>query len=286
MIRVISEDEPEPGGPPAPGNAVAHGKPSLGHLETRPPAIGALPPDLAGLVAVIPALDEEGSIGLVVSGLRQRGVPVVLVADNGSKDRTPEVARGAGAIVVHAARRGYGAACLAALAHLPEGSRAVVFCDGDGADDLERLPAIVSPVLEGRADLVIGSRVLGRAEPDALTPAQRMGNAVAALLLRSLFGARVTDLGPFRCVSTDALIRLAMRDEAFGWTAEMQTKALRLGLRVVEVPVDAKARRAGESKISGRLVPVVKAGWAILSTIVWYRVAPPAPPRPERSTRP
>ena len=115
--------------------------------------------------------------------------------------------------------------------------------------------------------------MLGRAEPGALTPPQRMGNLMAALLLRLLFGVRVTDLGPFRCIGATALARLHMRDPAFGWTAEMQTKALRLGLRYAEVPVDARVRRAGVSKISGRLLPVFKAGWAILSTIVRYRWA-------------
>jgi len=222
-------------------------------------------------VAIIPALDEEGAIGGVVAGLIARGVPQVIVADNGSSDRTIEVARAAGAVVVSAARRGYGSACLAALAAVPPEARSVVFCDGDGADDLDRLDAIVSPVLAGAADLVIGSRVLGSPEAGALTPPQRAGNLVAAGLMRLLFGAQVTDLGPFRCISSAALARLRMRDPAFGWTAEMQTKALRLGLRVIEVPVDARLRRAGQSKISGRLVPVFKAGWAILSTIVVHR---------------
>jgi hypothetical protein len=126
-------------------------------------------------------------------------------------------------------------------------------------------------VLRGEAELVIGSRALGRAEPGALTPPQLVGNAVATLLLRMLFWQRVTDLGPFRCIGCSALARLGMQDPAFGWTAEMQTKALRLGLRYREVPVDAKARKAGESKISGRIGPVFKAGWAIITTILRYR---------------
>lgn len=225
------------------------------------------------LTAVIPALDEEGSIGPVVSGLLARGAGAVVVADNGSRDRTAEVARAAGATVVAAARRGYGSACLAALAALPAGTTAVVFCDADGADDLDRLAAVTGPVLAGDADLVIGSRALGRAEPGALTPPQRMGNLVATVMMRLLFLVRVTDLGPFRCVSTAALGRLAMRDPTYGWTAEMQVKAYRLGLRIVEVPVDAHARRHGTSKISGRPWPVIKAGWKILTTIAWYRVA-------------
>jgi len=242
------------------------------YLETRR-ANAAAGVDYGGLVAVIPALNEEGSIGEVVASLKRSGVAFVIVADNGSTDRTTELAIAAGAHVVRAARRGYGSACLAGLAALPPAALAVVFCDGDGADDLSLLPSVVEPVLSGEADLVIGSRALGSAEAGALTLPQRAGNWVAAILLRTLFSERVSDLGPFRCISTIALSRLGMRDPAFGWTAEMQTKALRLRLRVLEVPVNARVRRAGESKISGRAIPVLRAGWAILTTIVRYRFA-------------
>jgi glycosyltransferase involved in cell wall biosynthesis len=220
---------------------------------------------------VLPALDEEDAVGGVVRGLRLRGVPLVIVADNGSRDGTAHAAAAAGAVVVPAPVRGYGAACAAALAIVPSGARAVLFCDADGADDLRHVSSVVAPVLGGDADLVVGSRVLGQAEPGALTPPQRAGNLVAAAMLRVLFRRRVTDLGPFRCVSTAALRRLRMRDPAFGWTAEMQTKALRLGMRVLEVAVDARVRRAGTSKISGRAIPVLLAGWAITTTILRYR---------------
>jgi glycosyltransferase involved in cell wall biosynthesis len=230
--------------------------------------------EYAYLAAVIPALNEEGAIGEVVTNLKEAGVRLIVVADNGSTDRTASRALAAGARVVTAPRRGYGSACLTGLAALPPGVRAVVFCDGDGADDLSLLPHVVGPVLRGEADLVIGSRVLGAAEPDALTLPQRAGNWVAAIMLRALFSQPTTDLGPFRCVSMAALSRLGMHDPAFGWTAEMQTKALRLGMRVLEVPVNARARRSGESKISGRAIPVLRAGWAILNTIVRYRVLP------------
>ena len=223
------------------------------------------------LIAVIPALDEEPSISPVIRTLLTGGVQMVIVADNGSRDRTVEVARAAGAEVVPAARRGYGSACLAALAAVPTSARAVVFCDADGADDLSRLDAVAGPVLRDEADLVVGSRALGRAEPGALTPPQRMGNLVATCLMRVLYWQRVTDLGPFRCVSTRALARLRMSDPTFGWTAEMQTKAFRLGLRYLEVAVDAKCRTAGESKISGRVGPIFKAGWGIITTILRHR---------------
>lgn len=226
----------------------------------------------AGLYAVIPALDEEGSVGVVVAGLLAGGVAGVIVADNGSRDATADRARAAGATVVPAARRGYGSACQAALAALPDDCRAVVFCDADGADDRGRLDAVVLPVLKGDADLVIGCRV--RAEPGALTLPQRAGNLVAAALMRRLYGVRVRDLGPFRCVSADLLARMAMRDPAYGWTAEMQVKAYRLRARVREVPVLARARRTGTSKISGRWWPVLRAGWAIITTILHYRSVP------------
>ncbi|MBA2479799.1 MAG: glycosyltransferase family 2 protein [Planctomycetes bacterium] len=224
--------------------------------------------------AVVPALDEEGSIGPVIERLSALGIGRVVIGDNGSTDRTAAIATAAGAMVVAASRRGYGSACQAALAAVPADMVAVVFCDADGADDLDRLAEVVGPVLSGDYDLVIGSRVLGGGERGALTWPQRMGNLVAAAMMRVLYRARVTDLGPFRCVSTRALEAMAMRDPAFGWTAEMQVKAYRLRLRVMEVPVRALARTAGTSKISGRFVPVFLAGWAILSTIWRYRSTP------------
>jgi len=231
------------------------------------------------ITAIIPALDEEGAIGAVVSGLRERCVDAVIVADNGSRDATVAVAIAAGATVIHAPRRGYGSACLAGLAALPAPTTVVVFCDGDGADDLDRLVDLITPVVNDEVDLMIGSRVLGHAEPGALTPPQRMGNWVAARLLRCLFGVPVSDLGPFRCIRRSALDHLGMADPAFGWTAEMQTKVLRLGMRYREIPVDARLRRAGASKISGCVIPVIRAGWAILTTILRYRFAPlPATP--------
>jgi len=223
-----------------------------------------------GLVAVIPALDEEGSIGDVVGELRRRGVPIVLVADNDSRDATASVARAAGAHVVDAPQRGYGAACQAALAALPSDAQAVLFCDADGADDLERLDDLVLPVLDGRRDLMIGSRALGERERHALSLPQVVGNLAATLMMRALYRVRVTDLGPFRCVSRVALERLRMRDTAYGWTAEMQVKAYRHGMQVREVPVRALRRRAGVSKISGRLLPVLRAGRAIIATILRY----------------
>jgi len=217
---------------------------------------------------VIPALNEEASLPLVLAQLPRSSVHRIVVADNGSTDATARVAREGGAEVVAAARRGYGSACLAGLAHLrrtgpPE---VVVFIDADYSDHPEELPAVVAPILAGTADLVIGSRVLGRRERGALLPQARAGNLVACLLIRIFYGHRFTDLGPFRAIRWDALERIGMADPDFGWTAEMQVKAVRLGLRCAEVPVSYR-RRVGVSKITGTITGTVRAGYKILWTV-------------------
>jgi glycosyltransferase involved in cell wall biosynthesis len=226
--------------------------------------------------AVIPALDEEATLPGVLGELlrRRHGAGFILrqviVVDNGSRDGTARVARARGARVVAEPRRGYGSACLAGLAELgrvdppPE---AVVFLDADGADDPEDLPALLAPLCDGQADLVLGSRVLGGAEPGALSPQQRAGNRVATAFIRVLYGHRYSDLGPFRAIRCSALFALGMRDRGYGWTVEMQVKALRHGLRVVEVPVRYRRRAGGDSKVSGTLRGVVGAGIKILVTI-------------------
>jgi glycosyltransferase involved in cell wall biosynthesis len=223
---------------------------------------------------VIPAYNEEASLPLVLRDLPASRVRRVVVADNNSRDRTAEVAREGGAEVVAATRQGYGSACLAALDHLrrtgpPE---IVVFVDADWSDHPEELPSLVAPILAGGADLVIGSRVLGRRERGALLPQARAGNWVAARMIRLLYGHRCTDLGPFRAARWTALESLGMRDPDFGWTAEMQVKALRRGLRVVEVPVSYR-RRVGVSKITGTLRGTVLAGYKIVTTILRHAIA-------------
>jgi glycosyltransferase involved in cell wall biosynthesis len=218
----------------------------------------------------MPALNEEGSIGLVIEQLLRAGIQQVRVGDNGSTDNTRATAEAAGAIVVPAPNRGYGNACLAAMADIPAWANAVVYCDADGADQLAIIDQVVNPVVTGEADLVIGSRKLGGAEKGALTLPQKIGNTVATTAMRLLYRQTVTDLGPFRCVSTEALGRLAMSDPTYGWTTEMQVKAFRLGMRVLEVPVKAQVRTAGESKISGKLIPGLIAGKIILATVWRY----------------
>ena len=220
---------------------------------------------------VIPAFNEEASLPLVLGEIPRPPVGRVVVTDNNSTDGTARVAAEAGAVVVLERRAGYGSACLRALDYLRENNPPdiVVFLDADYSDHPEELPHLIAPILQDRADLVIGSRVLGDRQPGALLPQARAGNFIACWLIRLLYGHRYTDLGPFRAVRWQALERLRMSDPDFGWTAEMQVKALRQGLRVTEVPVNYR-RRVGVSKISGTLKGTLLAGTKILWTVLRY----------------
>ena len=227
--------------------------------------------------AVIPALNEAEAIGEVLDAVPRPPVRRVIVCDNGSSDGTPDVARAHGAVVVLEERRGYGAACLRALAALEaDPPEVVLFLDGDRSDDPAEATRILEPIFAGRADLVIGSRTLGHADPGSLTPQARFGNWLATRLLRLLYRARYTDLGPFRAIRYSSLQSLAMRDRDFGWTVEMQIKAARARLRSEEVPVRYR-RRIGRSKISGTVLGTVRAGFKILGTIAadFARHGPP-----------
>ena len=219
------------------------------------------------IAVVIPALDEEEAIGKVLRDIPADASQVVVV-DNGSRDRTADVARGLGAEVVAEPRRGYGQACLTGLAQLKRPD-IVVFLDGDYSDYPEEMSDLVAPLLADEADMVIGSRTLGNREKGALLPQARFGNWLSTQLIRLLFGVSFTDLGPFRALRFDALKRLRMQDRDFGWTVEMQVKAARLGLRSVEVPVRYR-RRIGTSKITGTLSGTLRAGHKILWTIFRY----------------
>ena len=221
---------------------------------------------------IIPALNEEEAIGETLARVPPGLFECVIVADNGSTDRTAAVARAKGARVVYEPRRGYGAACLAAIAALPAEVECVVFLQADGSEDPVEAAKLLEPIARGAADLVIGSRSLGRAEPGALAPHQKFGNRLATFLIRLLYGRRYTDLGPFRAIRRDALERLRMRDRGYGWTVEMQVRALQEGLRVIERPVSYARRRAGAGKISGSLKASVAAGAKILTTIVWLHL--------------
>jgi glycosyltransferase involved in cell wall biosynthesis len=216
-----------------------------------------------------------------------------VVVDNGSTDGTAGVARAGGAHVVPEPRRGYGRACLTGIATLLEGrpgveplgdEDVVVFLDADHSDYPEDLEALLAPLLSGRAELVIGSRILGGADRRALLPQAWFGNRLACGLMRLLFGARYTDLGPFRALRVRALRALAMGDEGFGWTIEMQLKAHSLGLAVVEVPVRYRPR-IGRSKITGTVSGTLRAGARILTWIFAWRVRTLAVTRPRAAPR-
>ena len=228
----------------------------------------------ARVAVLIPAHNEALSIALVLAELPVGLAQEVVVVDNASTDNTAQMARAAGATVLHEARPGYGSACLAGLAYYaaqPAGQRPeiLVFLDGDHSDYPEQLPELLAPLLAGTADMVIGSRALGEREAGALLPQQRFGNWLATRLLRLRYGGTHTDLGPFRAIRTAALDRLHMADTTYGWTVEMQVKAARLGLRVVEVPVRYR-RRIGTSKVSGTVRGTLGAGYKILWTIFKY----------------
>ena len=220
---------------------------------------------------VIPVLDEEESIALVLDSLPRQYFDGITVADNGSTDRTAEIARDRGVTVVEAPRKGYGSACMVALASLPTAAdpsrEVVVFIDGDFSDYGEDLPDLLAPIVDGDFEMVIGSRVNPRCLPGALPPQARIGNALAVFLIDTLFGVRYSDLGPFRAIRRDALDRLQMADPDFGWTVEMQMKAAHLRIPSTEVPVGYR-KRVGRSKITGTVRGTFLAGYKILVTIL------------------
>jgi glycosyltransferase involved in cell wall biosynthesis len=236
------------------------------------------------VAVIVPALNEQESIAAVVTEVvaaRIAGVPgdrvdPVIVVDNGSTDRTAEVARAAGARVVREERRGYGYACAAGVAATGPEVDVLVFMDGDGSDDAGQMDALLAPLVDDRADLVLGSRVLGPRARGALLPHQRLGNALTTALVGLLYGQRVTDLPPFKAIRRSLLAELDMREMTYGWTVEMIVKCARHAghrrkrCRIVEVPVSTRPRLGGRSKVSGTLVGTLLAAYYMLSTTVKY----------------
>jgi glycosyltransferase involved in cell wall biosynthesis len=234
-------------------------------------------PPTPRISAVVPALDEALSIERVVEGLRAQPLLTsgeVIVVDNGSTDGTGEIARRAGARVVREKRRGYGYACRAGVL-TAEDAEIVVLLDGDAADDPDDLPRVLAPLLQDEADLVVGSRALGKRDRGSMTWQQVFGNQLASFMMRAIYGVRVTDVGPFRTVRRDDLLALDMQEMTYGWPSEMIVKAARSGYRYHEVPVSYR-RRIGVSKVGDTIVNSLKVGWYIISTILRYsRWKPP-----------
>ena len=218
--------------------------------------------------AVIPALNEEEPIAEVVREVIATGTPrEVIVVDNGSTDRTAERARNAGAQVV-SAPPGYGRACAAGVAAVSDECDLIVFLDGDGSDVPRFIPSLVEPIMSGTQDFVIGSRSRGKREPGSMNAQQIFAGYLAGLLIRILYGVRYTDMCPFRAIRRDSLAQLGMREETYGWNLEMQMKAARVGLRILEMPVDHRCRKGGESKVSGTLRGTFVASFRILATFL------------------
>jgi glycosyltransferase involved in cell wall biosynthesis len=220
------------------------------------------------IAVIIPALNEEEAIGVVVREVPRDLVTEVIVADNGSVDRTAEVARAAGARVIREPRRGYGAACLAGAMAVSEAD-ILVFLDGDRSDDPSEMPIVLRPILEGRADLVIGSRSAERTQAGALTSHQRLGNRLVTWMLHLLYGLTLTDIGPFRAIPAEVLRNLGMEHRTYGWPVEMIVKAAKKGYRVVNVPVSCR-KRIGQSKVAGTVKGSLLAGYHLLSTTLRY----------------
>lgn len=221
---------------------------------------------------IIPALNEAQSIGTVVStigglpSINNEQKPYIIVVDNGSSDNTDAIATKNGAIVIYEDERGYGAACLAGIAALPDDVNIILFMDADGSDVPEEAIDLIAPIVAGKADMVIGSRALGKIESGAMTPPQRFGNWLSTRLVKLVWQKNITDLGPFRAIRRDALERLNMADRDFGWTVEMQVKAIQHDMRVLERPANYR-KRIGMSKISGTISGVWGAGSKILYVI-------------------
>lgn len=231
---------------------------------------------------VLPCLDEEEAIGPLVEEILAVGVDEVIVVDNGSTDRTAQVARTAGARVVAEPRRGYGRACAAGIAALPPDTDIVCFLDGDGSDVPAFIPEVVGAIARGRADFAMGSRLTGRREAGSMTPQQLVAGRIAGVLIRWVYGVTFTDMSPFRALRPQRLAELGMTDETYGWNLEMQMRVAARGLRIVEPPVDHRRRRGGVSKVSGDPIAGVRAAVKITTTFLrlWRDLDRPSRPAP------
>jgi glycosyltransferase involved in cell wall biosynthesis len=242
-----------------------------------------MPGDRPRVAAVIPTLNEADAIAGVIAAIPRELVDDIIIVDGGSTDPTVARARAAGARTL-AAGRGYGRACLAGAAAAQD-CGIIVFLDGDGSDCAELLPLLVEPIAAGEADLVIGSRTRGIREKGSMGAHQRAAGRAIGAALHLLYGVRYSDMGPMRAIRRDALFGLGMREMTYGWNLEMQMRAARAGLRIIEVPVAHRRRRGGVSKVSGTFAGTAKASWRIALTFARValdrrRPAPAAAPQP------
>lgn len=221
---------------------------------------------MENVVVVIPCLNEEAPIAGVVRDVLAQQVSEVIVVDNGSTDRTAEFAAAAGARIVTQNLRGYGRACAAGLAAIRPDTEIVCFLDGDGSDVPSFIQDIIAPITSGKADFVMGSRLRGRREKGSLTPQQIVAGWLAGVLLRLRYGVQFTDMSPMRAMRLDRLQSLGMREQTYGWNLEMQMRVAAAGLRCLEIPVDHRCRRGGQSKVSGNFVAGMTAAWKIMAT--------------------
>jgi glycosyltransferase involved in cell wall biosynthesis len=220
------------------------------------------------IAAIIPVLDEEGAIGSVVTAIPRDWIDEVIVVDGGSRDRTVAVASAAGARVLVENERGYGRACArGAAAAVEGGAEVLVFLDGDGSDQPGVIPSLVQPILDRKFDFVIGSRSRGVREKGSMGAHQALAGYVIGAAVGLVYGTRYTDMCAFRAIRADALARLGMREMTYGWNLEMQMRAARAGLRILELPVPYGRRLAGQSKVAGTLRGSLKAGIRIFATI-------------------
>jgi glycosyltransferase involved in cell wall biosynthesis len=225
------------------------------------------------IVIIIPALNEERAIGKVLAHIPSNIASEIVVVDNNSSDATAKVAQNLGATVVHESRKGYGFACLKGIEYVmsrPQKTDVVVFLDADYSDRPEEMTNLIQPIIQQDFDMVIGSRFLGIRDKGSMPWHQVLGNRLATMLINALYGVSYTDLGPFRAIKLDRLLKLDMKELRYGWTAEMQAKAAKQGLRCFEVPVTYRAR-IGTSKISGTVKGTVCAGYSILITLLKNR---------------
>ena len=218
---------------------------------------------------IIPALNEEEPIGDVVCSVAATNIPAeIIIVDNGSTDRTAARAREAGARVIAQPHQGYGRACMAGVHALSPECTIVVFLDGDGSDCPEFMNELVEPIARGTHDFVIGSRTRGQREPGSMNLQQILSGRIAGFILRLLYGVRYTDMSPFRAIRRNALDALGMREQTYGWNLEMQMRAARAGLRILEIPVNHRRRTGGQSKVSGTVRGTFVAGSRILATLI------------------